>query len=85
MSLGIEALSQTYLLVEGPPQKCVVGSFHHHKEQGQMGPTPGAVPIQVNAQTHLVAVLARVESYQKVAKQTQSVSNPAKPGTNRFL
>lgn len=56
------APTQTHLLVEGPAQERVVGSFHHHEEQGQMGPTPGAVPIQVNAQTHLVAILACVES-----------------------
>jgi len=68
---GTAALPRTYLLVEGPPQERVVGSFHHHEEEGQVGPTPGAVPVQVHAQTHLVAVLARVESYRRVAEQTQ--------------
>ena len=36
-------------------------SSHHHEEQRQVSAAARAVPVQVDTQTHLVAVLTGVE------------------------
>ena len=55
-------LCDFYLLVEGPFEQSVTQSPHHHKEQGQVAATPCPISVQIDPQTHLVAVLTRVES-----------------------
>lgn len=50
-----------YLLVERPFEQSVTQSSHHHKEQGQVAATPRPISVQVDPQTHLVAVLTGVE------------------------
>lgn len=51
----------SYLLVEGPLQQSITQSSHHHKEKRQVTATPCPVPIQVDPQTHLIAVFTGVE------------------------
>ena len=50
-----------YLLAEGPLQQSVTLPPHHHEEEGEVGPSARPVSVQVEPQTHLVAVLAGVE------------------------
>ncbi len=54
-----------YLLVEGPFEQCVTRSSHHHKKQREMRSTTRPVPVQVNPQAHLIAVLACVKCWTK--------------------
>lgn len=54
-----------YLLVERPLEQSVTQPPHHHKEQGQVAAAPGPVSVQVDPQTHLVAVLTGVEGWRE--------------------
>lgn len=54
---------QSHLLVEGPLQQSITQSSHHHKEKRQVTATPCPVPIQVDPQTHLIAVFTGVECW----------------------
>lgn len=53
----------SYLLIKRPPQEGIIGAFHHHEEKRQMSSPPSAIAIQVDSQTHLVAVSACVEGW----------------------
>ena len=59
----------SYLLVEGPLEQRVAQTSHHHEEQGQVAAAARPVAVQVDTQTHLVAVLAGVERCR--AEETQ--------------
>lgn len=52
----------SYLVPEGPREQSVVVSLHDNEEQGQVGPFPCPIPVQVHPQTHLIAIFCSVES-----------------------
>ena len=64
-----------YLLVERPFEQSVTQSSHHHKEQGQVAAAPRPISIQVDPQTHLVAVLTGVEGWTGRETQIQSFAD----------
>ena len=55
------SLAASHLLVERPLEQRVAQASHHHKEQGKVAAAAGPVAVQVDTQTHLVAVLTGVE------------------------
>jgi len=69
-SLGVVGLCQderrkgcsSYLVSERPWEQSIVVSFHDNKEQGHVGSFSCPIPIQINPQTDLVAILRSVES-----------------------
>ena len=50
-----------HLVSEGPGEQGVILSPHDDEEQRDVCPLPHAVPVQVEAQTHLKAVPGCVE------------------------
>ena len=51
-----------YLVPERPWQQSIILPSHDHDEEGQVGPLPRPIPIQVEPQAQLVSVLGGVES-----------------------
>ena len=60
-SAGLVKESERDSLVEGPPEVCIVFSFHENDEQGQVGCVAPAITIQVGLDTHLVTIATCVE------------------------
>ena len=54
-----------------------MGALHQNEEEGQVRPAPGAVSVQVGAQTHLVAVPAGVEGCGEVPVSAQGSAHAA--------
>lgn len=54
---------ECYLLIKRPLEECVAVSSHHHKKQGQVGATARPVTIQVDPQTHLVAIFTGIKGW----------------------
>lgn len=52
-----------YLVPERPREQSIVVSFHDHKEEGYVGSFSHPIPIQINPQAHLVAILCSVERW----------------------
>lgn len=50
-----------YLLVEWPFEKSVTHPPHDHEKQRQMRPAARSVSIQIDAQTHPIAVFTGIE------------------------
>lgn len=57
--------TRAHLLAEGPLEQSVVFPSHHHKEQGEVSVSARPVSVQVQPQTHLIAILTGVESCNK--------------------
>lgn len=52
---------RAHLLAEGPLEQGVIFPPHHNKEQGEVSASARAIAVQVQPQTHLVAVLTGIE------------------------
>lgn len=56
------ARARPYLVPERPRQQSIILPSHDHDEEGQVGPLPRPIPVQVEPQAQLVSVLGGVES-----------------------
>ncbi len=54
-------IDHTDLLIERPLKQGITVSPHHHEEQRQVRTTSRPIPIQIDAQTHLIAIFACIK------------------------
>lgn len=52
---------ECYLLIKRPLEECITVSSHHHKKQRQVGATACPITIQVDPQTHLIAIFTCIK------------------------
>lgn len=67
--------NQTDLLIEWPLEQGITVSPHHHEEQRQVSTTSRPIPVQIDAQTHLIAIFTCVKccKTQQVASKSHSI------------